>query len=450
MNISDATYALKLKVSLRLATPLLLRSGYTGDFTDSTIERVPKLGDNDTDKLYINGYVWASLIRRCLGRINDGKAEDLGSYHRTNAEGKNDKGVSPLWCESTTASLHNTTATPGIRISREWGAAESTALFTDELAISGLLLSLKLTLFCLDKDEADSWCKRLLQAFWIVNSGIENIGGGWGYGYGRLNVDEILVAKLNLKDESDRGKLWGSVPSDSWKPAEPVEPAIAAGWTIIDVSAQITDGQLMAVKTGTCSIEDIPAGKLPDSFVFRRNRLDSSGKLITGPVIPGKALRQALLSVPLKRKWRSTGIETETAICLSTTHGKKQSDKDSCSCYRCRWFGSTDAAGIVAVTDAALLDGNSTEIINRVQLCEHSMQNMNLFSGEYLTRGQFKFQVIIDHARSERALELVNEVKTIFDEMKRGSAPNGWYRVGGTSTCTGQVTVIDYTIKGSN
>jgi hypothetical protein len=442
MKMLEATHAIKLSVALNLVTPLLLRSGLTGDFTDSTIERVPKLNDNEPDKLLINGYVWASLIRRALARLKDGEAlaARIGKY-------QDEGGVSPLWCEATTTLLHTTDVTPGIRISRKWGATEGGALFSDELAMAGLPLTLDLTFFCTSKDKETPETVKpcLLQALSVINAGIENIGGGWGYGYGRLSVTAANMATLDLTTPEGRAQLWGNVTPEAWTPVQPATPVITKGWTVINVQAKVADGQLLAVKTGVMPMEELPVGKLPDTFVFRRNRL-VDGVSKQEPVIPGKAIRLALLSVPLERKWRSRG----SGVCESTTHGKQRLEKDRCQCLRCRWFGSTDAAGVIAVTDALVDNAKPKVVINRVQLCEHSMQNMNLFAGEYLTAVEFRFKVIIDDSRAVDASALVGEVTDLLTEMKGENAPPGWYRLGGTATCTGQVQVVTITQEGAN
>ena len=425
--IKDARFALKISVDLQLSTPLLLRSGLTGDITDSTIERT------FDDRLFVNGYVWASLLRRSLARLADGNelADQVGKYQE---EG----GVSPLWCEQSVADLHGTSVNPGISIDRKWGATKSGALFNDELAIAGLPLTLRCTLFAPDAATAETWRTALLDALRLVHEGVENIGGGWTYGYGRLAVDDVRFAILDLKDAAARKLLWqwdkivwdkATIPGKLPKTTAPV--------TCIHVRARVADGQIMAIKSSVFPLDAPTFGKLPDSFVFRRNRL-VNGESVQEPVIPGKALRQALLSVPLERKWRSQGEK----VCFPNT------DKNSCKCLRCRWLGSTDAAGIVAVTDAPVVNP-SFKVVSRVQLCEHSMQNMNLFSGEYLTGGEFSFKVIIDGSRAEDAASLTADVSALLEEMKGEKAPPGWYRLGGTSTCTGQVQVIDYNMPRS-
>jgi hypothetical protein len=437
MNIiKDARYALKFSVNLRLATPLLLRSGQTGDITDSSIEKTP-----DKQHLLVNGYVWASLLRRSLSRLAGGikLAEQIGKY-------KEDGGVSSLWPETTTADLHATAVNPGISIDRKWGAAKPGALFSDELAIAGLQMIMRFTVFVSDPESAEIWRLALLEALRLVDDGIENIGGGWTYGYGRLAVERINHAVVNLKDPEQRRFLWGGEGLD-WKEDQlpTQQPKTVAAATTLTVMAKVANGQLMAVKSSLFPLDASGFGKLPDTFVFRRNRL-IDGISCNEPVIPGKTIRQALFSVPLERKWRTLG--TEKDACLSTTHGRQRSEDKRCPCRRCRWFGSTDAAGIIAVTDAPVANP-SFEVVSRVQLCEHSMQNMNLFSGEYLTGGEFSFKIIIDESRTTDAGELLSDLTTLLDEIKGVNAPPGWYRLGGTATCTGQVQVIDYSISRS-
>lgn len=429
MNITkNARIALKLEAALTLATPLLLRSGQTGDITDSAIERTPD------DDLHVNGYVWASLLRRSLARLKgyEDLAAQVGKYQ--------DKGgISPLWCEPSMARLHATAVNPGIAIDRKWGAAKGGALFNDELAIAGLPLTLRLTLFAPDSDTAGRWQTGLTEALRLINEGVENIGGGWTYGYGRLHVQAVKAAFLNLSDPDQRRRLWAwdEIAWGDNKLAGGL-PETTAPITIVTVSAKVADGQLMAVKSGVFPLDAPKFGKLPDWFVFRRNIWDEEKKgSEQKPVLPGKAIRQALFSVPLERKWRSVGEEA----CFP-------SEKGGCGCRRCTWFGSTDAAGVIAVTDAPV-EKYRTEVVSRVQLCEHSMQNMNLFSGEYLTGGEFSFRIIIDGARAGDADTLAGEVRQLLDEMKGETAPAGWYRLGGTATCTGQVQVIDYSVTRS-
>ncbi|MEZ4529280.1 MAG: hypothetical protein R2941_25505 [Desulfobacterales bacterium] len=97
MEIVKARKALKFSVDLRMDSPLMIRSGKTGDFADSEIERC---GDG---RLHINGYVWASLMRRCLNRIKG--AETMSEGIGMNPK-KYQRSVFPLWCEACFVELH--------------------------------------------------------------------------------------------------------------------------------------------------------------------------------------------------------------------------------------------------------------------------------------------------------------------------------------------------------
>jgi len=426
--IKDARIALKFVVQCRLDTPLLLRSGQTGDVADSSIERTPD------GRLHINGYVWASLLRRSMARI-DGYKELVTQIGKNQAE----FGVSPLWCNATVADLPHTAVTPGIAIDRKTGTAKLGALFNDELVIAGLPIKFSTIVFVANGAEAERWQTALTEALQIVNEGVENIGGGWTYGYGRLQVDNITTFRVDLTSQDERKFLWSDDNPDNATMQPVVEiPAKTQPFTSISVKAQVAPEQLLAIKSSTFPLNADHLGRLPDSFVFRRNRMDDDGKIVNQPVMTGKALRQAVFSSQLERKWRTAGED----ICAP-------SEKKSCGCRRCRWFGSTSAAGVIAVTDATI-NNPDYEVLNRIQLCEHSMQNMNLFAGEYLTRGEFQFRIIIDESRPEETLGLLEDIELLLDEMKAENAPAGWHRVGGTTSCTGQIQVVDYTINRSS
>ncbi|MCP4107480.1 MAG: hypothetical protein GY749_18375 [Desulfobacteraceae bacterium] len=132
MKLTEVKKAVKFSVDFRLNTSLLLRSGKAGEFTDSTIE---KTGDGRF--LHINGYVWASLLRRALGRGKNTEkmARDIGNYEKPRQE------VSPLWCEASFADLFRGSIPgnpgkvtlairPGIKVNREWGTTAVGALYT--------------------------------------------------------------------------------------------------------------------------------------------------------------------------------------------------------------------------------------------------------------------------------------------------------------------------------
>lgn len=454
MNVLKVKKVLQFSIDFRLKSCLMLRSGLQGEFTDSSIERTP-----DKQNLYINGYVWSSLMRRAMQRAKAGFASKVGKYKI--GEKFPDNGVSPLWCESSFVPLPETDARTGIKINRKYGSEAVGALYSDEIVPPGLTVTLKMNCFCEDENEGalSDLKKSILSSIWVINEGIENIGGGWSYGFGRLEFLNAKCKTLVLTDENDRNSLW---KFDFPVPVESIDPndlatyeVVKPDWKKYTVKAKIADGQLLAVHSSyllSGSYEDYEKySELPDTFVFRRYRFDDSGKLLSETVLPGKAIRQTLLSSPLERKLRSLGHDicaTPGEICTCSKcsdHNKTRKDKEraqGCTCERCNWFGSTDKGGIIAVMDASVENPNPV-MINRVQLCEHSMQNMNLFSGEYLAGGTFSFDVFVDCSRKEaKPEELINEINLLFDEMQeKKNAPPGWYRMGATSTCTGQFKV---------
>jgi CRISPR/Cas system CMR subunit Cmr4 (Cas7 group RAMP superfamily) len=175
--------------------------------------------------------------------------------------------------------------------------------------------------------------------------------------------------------------------------------------------------------------ENIFEHELPDHFVYRQLFLKDN-KLIPQVVLPGKAIRQALLAVPIERK---LGAVQEVSGDANKSTGKAGD--------YLKWFGSTENRGLIAVKDV-LLDNTHTETIYRIELSEHTMENKNLFSEEYLTNGTFVVEILLDHFSNDAGQgELKNHIKTIFRELKNDdiNAPSGWYRIGASSTCTGQI-----------
>lgn len=419
--------ALKFSVDFKLRTNLMLRSGLEGEFTDSSVEKT------FDGKLHINGYVWAGLLRRALGRLNNGG--DIAK--KTDKYKAEDNGVSPLWCEASFAELPDTDVRPGSRIDRKYGTVATGALYSDEVAPPGIAVKLDFNYFLADGDNPDDIKAAFISALAIINDGIENIGGGWSYGHGRLSFDKAHYELLDLKDPEQRKRLWSferkGMPEVNTLPVLNKED-ISGPWQKYTLKARILDGQLLAVHTSYPLFQvfkEYP--DLPDAFVYRRYRLNGGGKIEAEVVLPGKSIRQALFSVPIERKLRTGG----EVICLDSTKSH------NCTCKRCRWFGSTDKGGIIAVLDAEVKNPD-TVVLNRIQLCEHSMQNMNLFNGEYLKKGEFEIEIIIDYSRdNSEHEELVKELKWILGEMKGDSdAPPCWYRMGATSTCTGQVEIV--------
>ncbi|QTA81755.1 CRISPR type III-associated RAMP domain-containing protein [Desulfonema limicola] len=429
MEIVKAKKAVKFSIDLTLKTPLMIRSGKTGEFTDSVIE---KTGDENC--LHINGYVWASLIRRALSRVKgaENMTEEIGDY----AKGRESEiGVSPFWCEASFVELEPGDVRPGNKLDRQWGAAAKGALFSDEIVQPGYKTTLNFNYFCENPGEIK---KNILSALWVIDQGIENIGGGWSYGYGRLAVNEVKYKELELTDPKHRDILW-KFEDIQWNSEKITiekitKPEISRPWKKIKVWAKIPDCQLLCISTTLppSDIKSYSEDNFPDSFVFRRGIIDDSGEKQEEIAVTGKALRQALFSVPIERRLRTKG---ET-ICLDSSKSKE------CRCKRCSWFGSVDSRGRISISDAPVT-GAETKILNRIQLCEHSMQNMNLFTWEYLTKGDFYFEIMIDRIDEDESADLLKDITNICEDMKV-KAPPGWYRIGGSSTCTGQVEIKDY------
>ena len=445
MNIQEQRYALRFEVELQAVTGLLLRSGRQGEFTDSTVE---KTGDS---RLHINGYVWASLLRRALSRCEKWQetAEKWGKYDAQ-------AGVAPLWTEATFVEERDylIAVNHGNRIDRQWGSVAQGALYSDELAFPQTPLVLCGTVFSPTKDEAERSRVALLDACRVIGQGIETIGGGWSYGFGRLKPLQARTGILDLAEADDRQRLWQAEGFEAMNPLNRVEiekrtPDISQdkGWAHLTVSCTIADGQLLAIHTDVPELGVELGHELPDNFVFTRPALTGDGSLTATPVITGKAFRQAILSREIERRLRSG-----EGACLDTTDAKRAPAVRSegtaerrCLCKRCLWFGDTDAGGIISVGDA-LVENYASEIMHRIQVCEHSGQTMQkkLFNGEYLTQGVFTMNILIDHARREKtsSAELQQTVLGLLKEMRPdGYGPPGWHRLGATSTCTGQVSV---------
>jgi CRISPR/Cas system CSM-associated protein Csm3 (group 7 of RAMP superfamily) len=450
-DILKSNKVIKASVSLFLKTPLLLKSGYDDIFSDSTIEKT-----YDGENIHINGYVWASLLRRCLDRIDEDFYKKIGKY-----EPRKDRqeGVSPLWCESSFVPIKDELyIRPGNAIDRKYGAGKAGALFNDEIVAAGLGLKLNFNYFLSQNEKEDIVEKLFLGGLWVLNAGIENIGGGWSYGMGRLGVRDVRIKRLDLGNDRERKYLWRfdeeALSGAKKLSLENVErPDIKKPWVTIHVEASILDGQMLSINSSYPAFNTSKSyAEYPDSFVYQGYRIDEKGELKAEYIIPGRTIRQALLSVPLERKLRTIGRDV---ICDSLgsfcncykcrEHRKKNKSGDSsqCECLKCHWFGSGGKGGIVAVTDAYVKDGE-TKVIHRIQLCEHSMQNVNLFSSEYLTKGRFAFDVIIDkNEREEFGTRLEDELKWLFGQMKiDANAPPGWYRIGATSTATGQIMIL--------
>lgn len=477
MNIADTKQCVHFAVDFRLRTPLLLRSGNEGDFSDSAIERAPD------GRLHINGYVWASLMRRALSRVAG--AQDLGK--RLGRYGRDDKGkidnlgVSALWCGATLTQTPGSEIRPGIKIDRRWGCAVNKALYSDEVEAPGVILTLEGNLFCAAEDQVEDLQKKIKSALWVINEGIENIGGGWSYGCGRLRVEAFGMEILDLESENkphekqlSRKRLWDFSALKKEK-SELSKPAIqdGRGWTKIAVDAEISPGQLLAIHSSRPDYEAYQNWPhLPDTFVFRSASLMPDQTVKNVPVITGKTFRQGVLSMNIERKLRTKGDEIcgtpddkcTCPVCVDErTDGRKIVRSSQCACRRCRWFGSTDQGGIIAVLDAPVRAA-TTDVLHRIQLCEHSFQNINLFSGEYLTGGAFAPEIFVDEGQNGKETdELIGHIRTLLGEMgpeeraagageatndaEGNAAPPGWYRLGATTTCTGQFTVRKWRLE---
>lgn len=449
MDITKQKYVLRFEADCQALTGLMLRSGRAGDFTDSSVEKT------SDGRLFVNGYVWASLLRRALSRCTNGQklAQEWGKYAPDKIE------VAPFWSESVFLRERDymTVVNPGIRINREWGAPESGALYSDELAFPLVPLTFRCRVFFEEKSAAEAAADALCDSLWVISEGIETIGGGWSYGFGRLKPSAARWVILDLKESAERKQLWAS-KVEGWHgkldemDLQRREPEIATGkaWHRFKVWAGITEGQLLAIHTDVPEMGADIQDELPDAFIFTRPTIRENGMLEAIPVVTGKAFRQAVLSREIERLLRTRG-----KACLNTSDPKREatvpdaSGKRRCNCKRCLWFGDADAGGVIAVGDAPVEEGVS-QLIRRLQICEHSRQSMNnkFFNGEYLTGGNFTLDVIIDHSRQQdtASLELEKEVRELLGEMLKDSvAPPGWYRLGATTTCTGQIEVRSVT-----
>ncbi len=430
MAFTDSNAVIQFSVYFKLSTGLMLHSGIPNEVVDNTIETTP-----DGGKLHINGYVWASLIRRALNRVEGGPeiADKIGKFN-------NEVHVSSAWFESDFVDLPDIDERLGIRISRKWGASITGGLYSEEVVPAGLNnIKMRFNYFYKSSDDSREDQKiadTIAAALWVIDQKIENIGGGWSYGFGRLKFVSGQWWRLDLSQHKDRQRLWSYKGISEGTAIQLNEPKVIKPWCKITLSAGMQPGQLLAVHTDFPLIETATGRKkLPDSFIFSHQVVTDSGETEAQVVMPGKTIRQALLSTNIERKLRTSGEK----VCVDDTIAK------NCKCPRCKWFGSTDCSGIIAVLDSPVKN-HQTEIIHRIQLCEHSMQNINLFSGEYLTDGKFDMEIIIDYSRPDTDYQiLIAHLNQLFNEMRpeKKKAPEGWYRIGATSTCTGQLGVHD-------
>jgi len=422
MELINSSNALAVSIDIRFRTCLMLRSGNTGEFSDSEIEMTP-----EKESVHISGYVWASLFRRVFSRIKgaEGIAREIGDYDASQ------QGISRFWADASFVKMVHSDIRPGIRIDRAYGSIEAGALFSDEVVSPGHCTSIDFIWFLKQGESESAVLRHLLSALHLIDSPVESIGGGWSYGFGRMEVLMLRTRLLDLKDSGQRKNLFKkdrSLPWDmekSWDliKSETCFPDLVTPFETIKVTANIADGQYLSVAVSHPGIHaPVSYAKLPDSFVFRGIRINGSHQPVPEFIIPGKALRQALFSAGIERRLRSKGRKESGVSDLMD-----------------RWFGSTNNRGLVAIADARV-DNAKPVVINRIQLCEHTLQNLNLFSGEYLQNGNFTFTIVLD----EKEVELGSHLIAILEEMQpQGSSPPGWYRLGMTSTATGQIAVTN-------
>ncbi len=421
----NSTHVLKCSVNFQLNSPLALFSGESGEITDSTIESV--INSNGERLLHINGYVWASLLRRAANRI--------GSSLNTNDAlgGSQENGVAGLWCNSSFIPMPETIIRPGIKIDRAYGSTEEGGLYNDEMVPAGLHINLDFNYFYNNENEPKDMFTEL---FKLIDFGIVNIGGNWSYGMGRLKVIQVKYKKLDLKNKTNLSYLWkfNGIKWDETLSADVFSNRNARELSSykcykIDVNAAIADGQIFAIHSDApYEGLDYNYDKLPDDFVYRTPKLIKNGtnqySAEFKPTITGKALRQALFSATIERKMNS---------------GKLRGTIQD-------YFGDMKKGGLISIKDSFVQDYD-TEVLNRIQLCEHSMQNLNLFAAEYLTRGHFNFEILIDALNDDNnAKALYNHVKKLLEEINQ-DAPPGWYRIGADSTGAGQIKIKDWEVR---
>lgn len=436
MNMTEQKFALRYAVEFTAVTGIMIKSGDVGEYSDSEVETTCD------GQLYISGDVWANLLRRALQRCENWaeRAAQWGDYDAAA------NGVSPLWPEDTFIEKadYQIEINPGNKIHRKYGAPAVGPLWSDELAFPFAPVIMEGVLF----DEPKQSLSALLDALAVIGTGIVTIGGGWSYGHGRLKPSRIRWAMLDLTNSCHRSSLW-SDGFCAWHGEATAgeimgrKPAIVPGlnWSSIIVDAQITKDQMLAIHTTMPSIDRNIPGKLPDRTLFTRPVKLADKTISAVPVVTGKAFRQAILSSEIER-WI---LSTRGRVCLDPDSNQACETVSATGCNLCRrdlWFGSTEAGGIISVGDA-LLTGWDSESVFRRQGCEHSQQTVQLFNSEYATAGSFSFTIIIDHGRQDCLPgELEEKVRTILRQMIKGNGPDGWNRLGATSSCTGQITVV--------
>lgn len=441
-RLTEKTHALKVRLRFALKGPLVLKAESVEDYFDHVLDRTPD------GRVHINGYVWASLLRRAVGRLREhhGVFTSIGGFREDLHTG-----VSSFWFEPSFVQVPHRQARPGIRIDRCLGSVQEGALYVVETLPQGVPLEMNFAVFLSPEEvsHADAIVRDIQRALYVIEHSGENIGGNWSYGCGHLRFVEGTCRVLDLRRPEDRAALREPLKNGQPLRVEPAEGFVRP-WVRFHVKARIRPGQMLAVHSEEFySIREYP--ELPDKFVYRCWVYDpEEAKFKLLPVIPGKALRQALLSVPLERKLRTLGRDicenvSHVCTCSHCNRNRKKGARkpqvrvEGCQCLRCQWFGSTDRGGQVAVTDA-IVSSAETVLLRRIQLCEHSMQNINLFLEEYLTKGDFEFDIIVDGPEGP-----VEEISALLDEMSVMSAcPPGWFRLGANTTSAGQVEVLHW------
>ncbi|MCM0755099.1 hypothetical protein M7784_07535 [Desulfovibrio aminophilus] len=436
MELSESKIVLAVKAHMRLRTPLLLRSGAGDDIVDAELERSPD------GQLHISGYVWASLLKRALMRFSHGKHFSLliGDYRpQKSTVGDSDTfGLSPCWFEATNVNIPIYDVIHYNRINRESATVDEGALFNAEIAPAGIEIQMRFNWFLSECQVVDEIITSLSNAFWVIDSGVETIGGGWGYGYGRLSIESLETALIDLRTPQGRKSLW-THGTEPWTRIPLTKTAVDSPWSTFYLDFELLDGQLLCVSNKSLPLsESVIPSAMPD-FFCNRQTFFSGDSAESRPVIPGKSFRQAVLSVPIERYLRTRG---EKICSPGIAIGQKQ-----CGCTRCRLFGNLQKRGMVSVGDAqAIPDSFHMEIIHRIQLCEHTQQNIQLFAGEYLSSGRFAFEIIVDSLTNKEHYDsALDIIETRIKELLVENSPPGWNRLGTTSTCTGQFQIIGYT-----
>ena len=443
MNIHNATRVLQVLVQWRTRTDLRLGTGLGDFFCDDILDKSPD------GRLNISGMAWASLIRRALARLKGSglaMAESIGKYpaeDETNNPRRD--GVSTLWARSSLVDLPITNVTPGIRIHREHGSVAGGSLYQTESAPAGLVLPMSLRFFLSAKDDAETTLATLRRALWIIECGAENLGADWGYGLGRLDFVAGSYRELALTDAGRRRLLWQDPTPDQGKALtlDPVDPTtLHRPFLFFTVPLKVQPGQLLAIKSHVPGLDYAQLkhiDHLPDTYVHTAWRINRTGQK-RQPVITGKALRQSLFSRTLERRWRTVdGSPPCQALAKNS---------DACQCMRCLVFGNMTHRGQIGVEEAVVMDPR-IDVIQRISLCEHSMQNIQMFNGEYLTAGRFVTRIIVDSPASGDGTmglplqDLKPLMEQILEELDPApqKAPPGWQRIGSTSGCTGSVVL---------